>query len=141
MNSFFYASALGWLASIFFACESVLPYLLRTSALSRWLGIAGGGGTKPYFARMRAHYWIGYALFPMALVHAWIPMARGGARGANMTGLWLATGALLLLLFQLVLGLSLRRVHLPERTKVRRMHYWLMVAIAASVLAHIWLNG
>ena len=139
MNWFFYTSAFGWLASIFFAGESLLPYLLRKSAISRWLGTTDAA--KPYLARMWAHYWIGYALLPLAFFHAWIPMAAGVARGKDMMGLWLGSGSLLLLLVQLILGLSLKRTNLSARRQIRQIHFWIMMAIAVTLVAHIWLNA
>lgn len=68
-------------------------------------------------------------------------MSVGGARGVNPIGLWLASAALLLLPIQPVLGLALKRTGLEGRGQVRRAHYWLMVVLAASVVAHICLNG
>jgi hypothetical protein len=139
VNLFFYSSVAGWIASILVAAESLLPYLLRRTAISEWLGTVQLH--RPYRQRMSAHYWIGYSLVPLALVHAWIPMAAGRARGANMLGLWLATAALMLLFLQLGLGLTLKGEGQPNRRQMRGIHYWTMIAIAVAVAAHLWLNG
>lgn len=138
MMLFFCTSVLGWLACILVGVESLLPYLLRRTAFSQKLGTSDC--TRPYLARMWAHYWIGYLLFPLASVHAWIPMAAGNARGANILGLWLATASLLLLFLQLLLGLALRSAKPIARRKIRPIHYWMMTAIAVTVVAHISLN-
>ena len=139
MNTFFYASTLGWLATITLGAGILAPYLLRRTALSQWLGTACS--RKPYLQRMWAHYWIGYLVALLALMHAWIPMQAGGARGANMAGLWIATASLVLLFSQIVLGLGLKANASSDRQRNRRIHYWVMLGIVVAVAAHIWLNG
>lgn len=140
MLAFFFTSASGWIATLLVAAEVLLPYLLRRSRLSSWLGMAEGFA-QPYLVRMRPHYWAGYGLLALVLAHAWIPMQAGYARQANAMGLWIATAALVALLLQAVLGITLQDARLTVRAAVRRWHYWLMVAIAGGVAAHIWLNG
>jgi hypothetical protein len=139
VNTLFYTSALGWLTSILLGAGILLPYLLRRTTLSQWLGTVRSDG--PYLQRMWAHYWMGYLVAPLALLHAWIPMQARGARGANMAGLWTATVSLVLLFFQIVLGLGLRANAPPDRQRNRRIHYWVMLGIVVTVTAHIWLNG
>jgi heme/copper-type cytochrome/quinol oxidase subunit 4 len=139
VNTFFYTNTLGWLASILLGAGIVMPYLLRRTVLSQWLGISRSD--KPYLQRMWAHYWIGYVVAPLALVHAWIPMQAGGARGVNMAGLWIATVSLVLLFLQIVLGLGLKANASPDRRRNRRIHYWTMLGIVVTVAGHIWLNG
>ena len=140
MNSFFYASASGWIASILIGAEIVLPYLLRRTRLSELLGIASRDG-RPYLQRMRPHYWAGYVLIVLSTAHAWVPMQTGHMGRANMTGLWFATAALLLLLFQAALGLALQDAKLPDRARFRSWHYWTMMALMLCVAAHVWLNA
>ena len=139
MNWLFYTSALGWLATLLLATGTLLPYLLRRTVLSEWLGTARG--TRPYLQRMWAHYWAGYLLFPMALAHAWIPMRAGNARGANFAGLWIGTISLMLLFLQTVLGLSLKSQGLTGRSRIRQVHWWIMLAVALTAGVHIWLNS
>jgi len=140
MRVFLFTSASGWIATLLVAAEILLPYLLRRSRLSIWLGMAEGFA-QSYLIRMQPHYWMGYALLPLTLAHAWVPMQAGYARRANILGLWIATAALVALLLQAVLGITLQNRKLPPRAAVRRWHYWLMVAISCGVAAHIWLNG
>ena len=140
MRAFLFTSASGWIATLLIATEILLPYLLRRSRLSEWLGVAEGFA-KPYLVRMWPHYWAGYALLVLSLMHAWVPMRAGYARGANALGLSIATAALGALLSQAVLGLALHDAKVQSRAGLRRSHYWLMVAIAAGVAAHIALNG
>jgi hypothetical protein len=139
VNTFFYTSTLGWLTSILLGAGICLPYLLRRTLLSQWLGAARSG--KPYLQRMWAHYWIGYLVVPLALLHAWIPMQAGQARGANMAGLWIATVSLLLVFLQISLGLGLKANVSSDRQRNRRIHYWVMLGIVVTVAVHIWLNG
>ena len=139
MDLFFVSGLLGWVASTLLGIESLLPYLLRRTKFSEWLGTSDP--TKPYLQRMRIHFWLGYALLPLALLHAWLPMAAGRARGANMLGLWLATAALVLLFVQLGFGLSRRGANPAHRSAIRVTHFWTMTAIAAAAAVHIWLNG
>jgi hypothetical protein len=139
VNTFFYTSTLGWLASILLGAGILLPYLLRRTALSQRLGTEQS--EKPYLRRMWAHYCIGYLVAPLALLHAWIPMQAGGAHGANMAGLWIATASLVLLFLQIVLGLGLKAATSLDRQRDRRIHYWVMLGIVATAAAHVWLNG
>jgi len=139
VRAFLFTSASGWIATLLVAGEVLLPYLLRRSRLSVWLGIAEGFA-QPYLVRMWPHYWAGYMLLALALAHAWVPMQAGYARHANATGLWMATAAFVALLLQVVLGFALQDTKLTTRATVRRWHYWLMVAIVGGVAVHIWLN-
>jgi hypothetical protein len=140
MNTFFFTSASGWIAVILIGIGAVLPYLLRRSWLSLRLGIAQGFNA-PYLKRMWAHYWAGYLVAGLSFVHAWVPMRAGQVRRANMTGLWLATAALLLLLVQLALGVALQDSRLEQRRAIRGWHYWVMVAVVLLVAGHVFLNG
>jgi hypothetical protein len=140
VNSFFYTSASGWIASILIGVEMLLPYLLRRSRLSELLGMAASPG-KPYLKRMRPHYWVGYVVLVLSLVHAWVPMNSGGMRRANVAGVWFATAALCVLMLQVILGLVLQDPKLRERRLVRRWHYWMMLALGFTVAVHIWLNS
>lgn len=140
MRWYFFTSASGWIATILIAMEILLPYLLRRSRLSEWLGMAEGF-SRPYLQRMRPHYWAGYALLVLSMAHAWVPMQAGFARRANVIGLWIATLALCALLLQALLGLVLQDSKLQLRALTRRWHFWLMVVIGITVALHVWLNG
>jgi hypothetical protein len=137
MNSFFYTSASGWLATILIGVEIMLPYLLRRTRLSESLGIAQEH-QRPYLQRMWPHYWAGYLLLGLAFFHAWIPMASGRMPKTSLTGLWLATFALGLLFLQILIGLTLRSG--VSRGFLRAVHFWTMLGIGVLVLSHVWLN-
>jgi hypothetical protein len=140
MNPFFFTSMSGWIAVILIGIGTVLPYLLRRTWLSLRLGIAQGFGA-PYLKRMWAHYGAGYLVAGLSFAHAFAPMRAGYMRRANLTGLWLATGALLLLWMQLALGVALQDSRLQQRRVIRGWHYWVMVAVVLLVAGHVWLNG
>ena len=90
---------------------------------------------------MWPHYWCGYLLVALSLIHAWAAMGAVSMKRADMTGLWSATAALGLLLFQTALGVLLQDQKLPTRKLLRRWHYWIMIALAVFVATHAWLNG
>jgi hypothetical protein len=140
MNSFFYTSATGWMATILIGVEVLLPYLLRRTRLSERLGIAQDQ-EKPYLQRMWPHYWAGYLLAALALAHAWIPMSAAGSMPrTNRTGLWVATLALGLVFLQVLFGLFLQQAR-EKRRILRVTHFWTMSLISALVLLHLMLNG
>jgi hypothetical protein len=70
----------------------------------------------------KPHIALGLILPPLTFAHSWLSMKSVSMKSSNMTGLWLATAALLLLGVQVLLGIarirpcessgSLKRVHL-----------------------------
>jgi hypothetical protein len=136
MSPVFVTSLSGWIQIPLFGALVPLPYLLRGKALR-----TAGVRARPFLERMRPHYWIGFAIAGLTLLHAVVPMSSGLMRGVNPTGLDLATGALFLVLVQVFLGISLRNPKLPDRRMVRRWHFWVMATMSGAGLAHIWLNS
>jgi hypothetical protein len=98
MSEFLWTAFTGWGAAILFAVVLTLPYLLRRTA----------SGIAPYRQPLWPHYWLGYLLPIVTFAHSWLPMSKGDIRGLNVEGLWLGTIALLLMLWQIALGLILR---------------------------------
>jgi hypothetical protein len=115
-----------------------LPYLLRRNRLSRGLGLAQGHA-RPYLRRLRPHFWVGYFILGLSVVHAGTVMGAMGR--ANGIGIVPATGAFFLLLFEIALGLNLKDTRLATRRPVRRLHFWTMVGFAGALGLHLWLNG
>ena len=116
----------------------VLPYVLRRNRLSRGLGLTQENGV-PYLRRLWPHFWVGYVVLALSTLHAGTVMpAMGRAKGA---GIWAATAAFFLLLFEIVLGLSLKEVDLSPRRPMRRLHFWMMVGFVGALGVHVWLNG
>jgi hypothetical protein len=128
MLEFIWTASTGWIAIGMLVGVAALPFVLRWA---RILGPARGGA-------MRWHYALGFAIAALSFVHAWAPMSTGRLHGINMTGLWLATTALVLLLVQLMLGIELREAR--SRVWLRRSHLIVMIAAAGLIAAHVALN-
>jgi hypothetical protein len=120
----------GWIATVLLGVGAVIPYYVRSTT-----GMAGSNR-----ARLRPHYWIGFLLPAVAFVHAWLPMSEGGMRSTDLTGLLLATIALLAILGQVSVGLGVRRSTGTDRRTSKRIHFWTMVCIASLIAAHVLLN-
>ena len=104
-------------------------YLLRRTA---------PGATLPQ--RLWPHYWIGYLLPILTLIHAWLPMRNGNMNGLNMTGLWLATIAMLLLIWQVGVGVTLRYFGGSQSRMLQTTHFWSMTVLATLIVGHVMLN-
>lgn len=138
--TYFTTGVAGWLAVIFLGAVALLPYVLRRSVISVKLGISLPSD-QPYLRRMWPHYWLAYAATALSFLHAWVLMSRGRMIRTSDIGLYLATIALLLLLLQVFMGLTLQQKVLPERRSIRSCHFWTMAAVVTLVAAHVWLNG
>jgi len=69
-----------------------------------------------------------------------MPMSVGRVSRFDSAGLYLATAALFIMLFQVGLGMSLRGSTGKARRQGRRVHFWTMTLIVGLVAAHIFLN-
>ena len=98
----------------------------------QWLG--------PFLIRLRPHYWLGYIIVGLSLLHAALSMTRQLMSGTNSVGLLLATGTLMLLFIQLAIGISLSQ-RTENRREQRRWHFTLMLTIVAFGAGHIALNS
>jgi hypothetical protein len=141
MRAVFITSITGWIAVVLIGLEILLPYLYRKNRLSVWLRTAANATSAPYLKRLWPHYWFGYLLLVLGVIHTVVPMQAGHLRQWNLTGLWIATVALLLMLVQGALGLWLQDSKLVGRALLRSWHYWLMFGIVLLVGVHVWLNG
>ncbi len=72
MSGLLFTSISGWVLVVLVAFTSILPWTARRDAL-------------------RAHFQVGCAIAPVCLVHAWPAMRAGWIRGADRTGLQLAS--------------------------------------------------
>jgi hypothetical protein len=63
-----------------------LPYVLRRGPLARQgaaQGAAVGAKSLSFLQRMRPHYWLGYGIAGLTLVHALVAMSGGLALAAD----------------------------------------------------------
>jgi len=134
-------SVTGWIAFVLIGLEVLFPYLLRRNRMSVWLGTAKIATGTPYLRRMWPHYWLGYLLLVLSLIHSVVPLQAMDLRRLNMLGLWLAAGGFLFLLLQSVIGWWLQDSALSRRATMRNWHYWLMFGVVILVSVHLWLNG
>jgi len=118
----------GWAAVALFGSGLAMPYLLRRRAKT------------PYLRRMWPHFWLGYLAFLVSFAHAWFTMRGGNMRGINAAGVWIATVALLIMLWQVAVGLMLRDPGQSNRRVLRRTHFWTMAMVAGLIVMHVALN-
>ena len=122
--------------------------LFLWTALSGWAValLLGAGTSLPYLARalrktgLWPHYCIGLVLPSAATVHAWLPMSSMSIRHFDRTGLLLATAALLLMVWQAALGLTMRAAAGAQRCSVKRLHFGTMALLTILVIGHIALD-
>lgn len=129
MAAFLVTSISGFFAAYLVLYTAVLPYLLR-----RLHPVGSGRGG------MALHYCIGYLIFGVLILHMFVSMQAGMARGADLTGLNLATGALFLVMLQVMLGTMLMAGATRLRP-LRLLHVCLMLAILLLSGAHLALNS
>jgi hypothetical protein len=128
--------ATGWLIAGLIPITVTLPYLLRGRLL------AAGGWTMPYLERMRPHYWIGVTIAGLSFIHAGFAMSgRLPAGTGYATGLWVATGGMLLAGGQAYIGMKMRALRGAERLRLRKTHFRVMLGLVAAGVIHIVLNG
>jgi hypothetical protein len=130
MNDYLQTALSGWSGVALFGSGLAMPYLLRRTR----------GAKTPYLRRMWPHFWLGYMAFLVSFVHAWFTMRSGKMRGINAAGVWIATGALLIMLWQIAVGLMLRNPTQSNRRALRRTHFWTMTLVAGLIVVHVALN-
>jgi hypothetical protein len=138
MMVYFIGSLAGRLATVLCAMAIALPYLLRRNRVSRGLGFAQDHAA-PYLRRLWPHFWVGYSILALTIVHMGSVMGAMGR--ANSAGTWAATGAFFLLLIEIVQGLNLKDETLAARRPARRLHFWTMAGFIAALSLHLWWNG
>jgi hypothetical protein len=81
-------SVTGWIGFVLIGLEVLFPYLLRRNRMSLLGSVEIGAGT-PYLKRMWPHYWLGYLLLLLSLIHTVVPIQAGRLHGPNVLGWWL----------------------------------------------------
>ena len=136
MTSFLLSEASGWLIVVLAGITVTLPYLVRGRRL------APEGWGVGYLQRLTPHYWIGYTIAGLSVLHATLAMS-GPILGGNayLTGIWIGTAGMLLGFGQVSLGVRLRSLRGEGRLRLRRWHFAAMAALAIVGGLHVWLNG
>jgi hypothetical protein len=88
---------------------------------------------------MWPHYWLGYALAILVLVHSSFVMGPAMRRG-DLIGIWAATFGLGLILLQLGLGVAMQS-GISSQRQLRPWHFRTMLAISALLIVHLWRIG
>ncbi len=128
----------GWVLVVLLGGTTALPYALRRGVFAEW---QTSRPPHPYLQRMRPHYVLGYAVAGVVLAHAWLSMGAGSAKREATIGLYFATGALVLIVVQVCVGLRLRERGRLDRKQLRRVHFVTMAAVLSTAAAHIALNS
>jgi hypothetical protein len=129
----FLTESSGWVIAALTVLTITLPYVLKRRL--RWAG--------SYLERMQPHYWIGFTIAGLSLIHAGLAMSSGPIPSSVSwsVGIWVATGAMLLVFPQVSLGMGLRQPASPERKRRRRLHLLTMALLVCAGIAHVLLNG
>lgn len=124
MAAFLVTSISGFFVVFLLAFTAALPYLLRHR------------GRKG----MGLHYCIGYLIFLVLLLHMFVSMQGGMARGTSLAGLNLASLALVFVMLQVMMGTTLVRGSAVLHP-LRHTHFAMMLIIMALAALHIALNS
>ena len=123
----------GWVIAVLTAVTVVLPFVLRRRL--RWVG--------SYLERLQPHYWIGFTIAGLSMIHAGLAMSSGPIPDSVnwSVGIWIATGGMLLVFPQVSMGMGLRKPGGPDRKRRRLLHLGTMVVLVVAGAGHLLLNG
>lgn len=130
MTLFTYGS--GWLAVVFLAAAIGMAGVTR--ALRRPHGPATSGW-------LRSHNALGAAAAALGVVHGLGSVTRAQLPLGAEVGLWVASAAMIMVVWEAVLGLLLIAPGTLQRHRLRQRHLALMLALALMVTVHVVLNG
>jgi hypothetical protein len=130
MSDYLRTAFSGWASVMVFGSGLALPFLLRRTPRL----------TTPFLRRMWPHYWLGYFTLIASFSHGWLAMSAGNMRGVDLPGIWIATIALLAIMWQVAVGLMLTSPAQPQRRALRRTHFWTMMLVAGLIVAHVVRN-
>lgn len=141
MLRFLLVGVTGWIAVLAIGVEVALPYLLRESVRKQSATSCAerAGRLVSLREKMWPHYWLGYGLAALVLVHSSSVMGPAMGR-ADAVGIWAATLGLCALFLQIGLGLLLRSRGDNQR-QTRRWHFWSMLGLVGMVAVHLIQNS
>jgi hypothetical protein len=128
----------GWILVVLVAATAALPFAIRRGAFA---GPQPGARPRAFLERLRPHYFLGYAIVGLVLVHGSVPLGVGLATRVQSLGLNLAGVALILIGLQMLLGRGLRDPKRRDRRGLRRTHLITTLAVMVTAGAHIALNS
>ena len=117
--------------------EIALPYMLRRAPT-----VASGSvplRSHSRRARLWPHYWLGYALLGLILLHTSFVMGPAMSR-SDAVGIWAATFGLCMILLQVGIGLLLNS-GASNQPMLRRCHFSSMIVFVVLLLIHVLRNG
>src|SRR5260370_38938350 len=107
----------------------LFPYLLRRNRMSVWLGSVKISAGTPYLKRMWPHYWLGYLLLLLSVIHTVVPIQARQLRGLNALGLWLAAGGLLFSMAQSAIRWWRQNLSLIRRVALGIVQLWMVTGV------------
>lgn len=116
----------GWLAATLFATTLLVPLAVNALAIR--------GRTRRRF--MGLHLVLGLSVPLVGLAHGALPISAAGIHGLGKPSLALGMSALVFLLVQALLGISLRTAKATRR-RLRTAHMATMLTLAGLILVHI----
>ena len=123
----------GWIAVLAIALSATIPLGFRFRMKRR---------AAPDSTPIRFHIALGTVTTVMAFVHALFGLSDLGssaALGGGFMALMMGGVAFVLIIAHAGIGLQLRDIRLRDRVRQRRRHVATALAIAAAVIAHVWL--
>jgi predicted membrane channel-forming protein YqfA (hemolysin III family) len=123
----------GWIAVLAIALSAAIPLGFRFRMKRR---------AAPDSAPIRFHIALGTVTTVMAFVHALFALSDLGssaALGGGFMALMMGGVAFVLIIAHAGIGIQLRDIRLRDRVRQRRRHVGTALAIAAAVIAHVWL--
>jgi hypothetical protein len=138
MAVYFIATIAGFFAALLLLVEAVLPYIVRRIALA---AAARGnlGHSRGLRQQLTLHYWLGYAVLALVFAHTSFLMGPAMSR-SNTVGLWAATLAFLLLIVQVLLGITLRDGFSRNARTIKTAHFTCMITLCGLIAVHLLLN-
>jgi FtsH-binding integral membrane protein len=142
MLRFLLVGVTGWIAVLAFGVEVALPYLLREGVRKQSATVSSSarlGRVVRLREKMWPHYWLGYGLAALVVVHSSFVMGPVMGR-ADAVGIWAATLGLCAIFLQIGLGLLLKTGSDNQR-QIRRWHFWSMLGLVGMVMMHLARNS
>ena len=122
----------GWIAAFLLLGALTMPLVM-------WLrGLVGKALPRRW---LRPHYWLGTAAASAGVGHCFLSITRARLPIGPEFGLWLASAAAVVIVFEAFIGRALRDPGAINRQRTRQYHLGFMLALLISGGLHVLLNG